>query len=140
MLYEYPFSLEITASLESISWLLQQFSSDDRSPGNKDSDLNEWLGMIQRGVIEARFPVTQPDTVRSIGPLIVRGFHIEGSAIEANRISHLQVKIDLAGMNFIPDVERGAFSGGRGDKRQAGRTNGTGRTESNGVTKPRARN
>ena len=112
LLDEYPFSLEITASLESISWLLQQFSSDGRSPGNKDEDLSEWLGMIQRGVVEARFAVTKPEETRPIGPLIVRGFHIKGSRLEDNRVSRLTVTIDLAGMNFIADSDRGEPASG----------------------------
>ena len=136
LLYEYPFSIEITASLESISWLLQQFSSDARSPGNKDEDLIEWLGMIQRGVVQAGLAVTKPEDTQAIGPLIVRGFNIEGSRIEEDRISRLKVTIDLAGMSFIPDSERGDSSGSRG----AHRSHRTSTGQTGGTTKPKARN
>lgn len=111
LLREYPFTLRITASLESISWLLLQFSSDARTEGNKDGDLINWLQMIERGVEAAGYRLAQATSADaedvSIGPLIVRGFHITGSRIEENRVSALTVTIDLAGMDFLGDSERG---------------------------------
>ena len=135
LLNEYPFTLRITASLESISWLLQQFSSDSRTAGNKDQDLRDWLGMIDRGVVAAGIAVTQPENERTIGPLIVRGFHITGSRMEDNRVSRLSVTIDLAGMDFIADTDRG-------ETRSSGSSNNTKTTGSRsaGTTSPRARN
>lgn len=107
LLHEYPFTLEVTGTLESISWLLVQLSSDERTPGNKDEDLRDWLTHIRRGVREAGYPVNEPEEASSIGPLIVRGFNIIGSRVEEHPISRLTVTFDLAGMHFLSDEERG---------------------------------
>ncbi|TVR16076.1 MAG: hypothetical protein EA401_01875 [Planctomycetota bacterium] len=107
LLHEYPFTLEVTGTLESISWLLVQLSSDERTQGNKDGDLRDWLVHIRRGVREAGYPVNEPEERSSIGPLIVRGFNIIGSRLEDHPISRLTVTFDLAGMHFLSDEERG---------------------------------
>ncbi|TVR43593.1 MAG: hypothetical protein EA402_09305 [Planctomycetota bacterium] len=128
LLNEYPFTLRITASLSSISWLLQQFSADERTPGNKDEDLRDWLRMIERGVEAARFTVVRPSQPATIGPLIVRGFHITGSRIEDNRISRLVVTIDLAGMEFLSDEQRGERGMSSSGPRRAPAARGGGTT------------
>jgi hypothetical protein len=110
LLQEYPFTLRVKGSLESISWLLLQLSADRNTPGNQDGALLSWLGSVGDKVrqVPGFQGVARNDVDEPVGPLIVRGYEItSANRSEVDQITQLDATFQLAGMKYLTYEERG---------------------------------
>ena len=114
LLLEYPFELEVRASLKDILWLLHQLSDDQLDLSQRTDeqrDFGVWLQTVIDKLEESGGLQVSYDGAEGAGneicPLIVRGLTIVSGNLEtADQVTQLDVVIQLAGMEFLTPNER----------------------------------
>ena len=104
LLFEYPITLELTGSLKDILQLLHQLGSDQVT----DKGWKSWVEFLVDIQRQNGTPKPIQPTDAEHFPLIVYGLTINSqNTSPVGDINQLNVSISLAGMEFIPEAQRG---------------------------------
>lgn len=115
LLIEYPFELQVHASLKDILWLLHQLSDDQLDPRRRSSVQGAFSKWLQQDIIAAlaensdqQFSLSGAEGAgNEVCPLIVRGLSVTSGNLQAvDQLEQLEVTIQLAGMEFLTTNER----------------------------------
>ncbi|MDA3959755.1 MAG: hypothetical protein PF961_03120 [Planctomycetota bacterium] len=111
LLREYRFDLQVEGSLHDILWLVHQLSAETQTEDHRK--MQQWLSG-RNGVADKVYQAlygeqTQaPGGDATVSPLVVLGLKIDSQNLEADQsVQTLSAHLQLAGMEFLTDEERG---------------------------------
>jgi hypothetical protein len=130
LLVEYGFSLRVRGRLKDILWLLHQLGVEEPQ-AEIVRGLNGLFTTVQRLTEGQVRPLDEKDFF----PLIVRGLEVRSGTLQArDDIAMLEVRIDLAGMEFLSAQERA-----QGGRAKDGTDGGSARAPGGGIRRVRGR-